>query len=269
MSSSRIVLPAVSFLVAVLSFPPFAAQAEVYGTSNSGRGAQWYLNDYGSILSGGRTVYGTNVDKIGNQYAGSGTKIGVVDEGIDDTHPDLSGQVSPSISYDPADGAGTGQEELDPKEPVPVPLGIQPDDPSQRHGTYVAGVIGAKNDTTGIVGVASNATLGSLYLRLGSNFRGTPDIQKVFAYIASSSIDVSNNSWGYTQSFADNPFSSSFVPVFAELKRGVEQGRGGLGHNWVFAAGNSRLQIVGDPRLPANTNEHGLNGSRYVINAAV
>lgn len=72
---------------------------------------------------------------------GTGKVVWVIDSGIDPNHPDLNVDMSRSKSFllrdtSPADAYG--------------------------HGTTVAGVIGAKNNTIGVVGVAANATLISL-----------------------------------------------------------------------------------------------------------
>jgi thermitase len=71
-----------------------------------------------------------------------GTKIGIVDTGIDQTHPELSGKVA-----DCADAVGGLLVE-----------GTCVDD--NMHGTHVAGTIAAKaNNATGVAGVAFNSNL--------------------------------------------------------------------------------------------------------------
>jgi subtilisin family serine protease len=56
---------------------------------------------------------------------GAGTKVAVLDTGVDDTHPDLQGKISDWAEFDE-----NGQ---------PV-SGSQPHD-SDRHGTHVAGTV--------------------------------------------------------------------------------------------------------------------------------
>ncbi|WP_026462968.1 S8 family serine peptidase [Adhaeribacter aquaticus] len=72
---------------------------------------------------------------------GAGKTAWVIDSGVDKNHSDLIVDEARSVSYIPgnfatADGYG--------------------------HGTMVAGVIGAKNNGSGIIGVAANATIVSL-----------------------------------------------------------------------------------------------------------
>ena len=74
--------------------------------------------------------------------------VGVMDSGIDASHPDLSGVVNTSLSIDCTRG------EAAPVSTVTDPLG---------HGTHVAGIIGAIGDNyTGVAGVNWNITLASL-----------------------------------------------------------------------------------------------------------
>lgn len=69
---------------------------------------------------------------------GQGVKVGIIDTGMDYTHPDLK-----------ANYVG-GYNALDPSK---TPL----DD--NGHGTHVAGIVGAVNDGAGVVGVAPKASL--------------------------------------------------------------------------------------------------------------
>ena len=69
---------------------------------------------------------------------GKGIKVAVVDTGIDYTHPDLSPNYRGGISFVPT--------ETDPRD-------------YNRHGTHVAGTIGAAINGTGVIGVAPSAYL--------------------------------------------------------------------------------------------------------------
>jgi hypothetical protein len=84
---------------------------------------------------------------------GAGTKVAVLDTGIDDTHPDLQGKVSDWAEFDE-----NGQ---------PV-SGSQPHD-SGRHGTHVAGTVAGGDASGQWIGVAPQARLAAgLVLRGGS-----------------------------------------------------------------------------------------------------
>jgi subtilisin len=81
-----------------------------------------------------------NVDKVG--YGdGIGKTAWIMDTGIDMHHPDLTVDQSRSRSF---------------------VEGVTSADDDNGHGTHVAGIIGAKNNSIGTLGVASGATLVSL-----------------------------------------------------------------------------------------------------------
>ncbi|CAL1706297.1 unnamed protein product [Somion occarium] len=101
----------------------------------------------------------TGVDKLHAQgITGSGVKIGIIDTGIDYTHPVLGGAIGPGHKIiggfdfvgDDYDGSNT---------PVPD---SDPLDQCNGHGTHVAGIIGADPDNAfNISGVAFGASLTS------------------------------------------------------------------------------------------------------------
>lgn len=79
-----------------------------------------------------------NASAAWDKTMGQGVKVGIIDTGMDYTHPDLK-----------ANYAG-GYNALDASQPPMDDNG---------HGTHVAGIIGAVNDGTGVVGVAPGASL--------------------------------------------------------------------------------------------------------------
>ncbi|CAE6487820.1 unnamed protein product [Rhizoctonia solani] len=97
----------------------------------------------------------TGVDKLHNEgYFGKGIKIGIIDSGVDYTHPSLGGKFGPGNKiiggYDFVGDAYTGQFDSPPPAPDDDPL-----DQCNGHGTHVAGIIGADpNNPWNISGVA-------------------------------------------------------------------------------------------------------------------
>jgi len=108
---------------------------------------------------------------------GEGSAIAVIDTGIDDSHPDLAGQV-----------AG-GFNALSPDRP-------QSWRDDEGHGTHVAGTIAAKRDGRGVVGVAPGAKLYAVKV-LDKNGSGRySDVIAGIEWAASRGIRIANMSLG-------------------------------------------------------------------------
>ncbi len=196
---------------------------------------QWHLRNTGQ--SGGMAGEDIRVTTVWDRFRGSGVVIGIVDDGLQSTHPDLSGRYVSALSYDfngndsnPAPGAG--------------------DD----HGTAVAGIAAATgNNGIGVSGVAPAASLAGLRLVAAS----TTDAQEATGLTyRMQEIDIYNNSWGPDDT-GDN-LEAPGPLTRAAFKNGVENGRGGLGSIYVWAAGNG---LEADD----NVNYDGYANSRYTI----
>lgn len=88
---------------------------------------------------------------------GAGVKVGVIDTGIDYTHPDLGGCFGPGCRVAVGtDFVGDEFNSSDPDRAEPVP----DDDPADcgGHGTHVAGIVGANGEVTG---AAPDVTFGA------------------------------------------------------------------------------------------------------------
>lgn len=113
-------------------------------------------------------------------YTGKGVKVAVVDTGIALRHEDLavSGGVS-YVSYTKSYG----------------------DD--HDHGTHVAGIIGAKNNSTGVVGVAPDAELYAVKVIGNNNSFITSDLIKGIEWAITNEMDIINLSL-YTYNYFDD-----------------------------------------------------------------
>jgi subtilisin family serine protease len=133
--------------------------------------------------------------------------VGIIDEGVQYTHPELAGQVWTN-PYDPIDGVDNdGNGYVDDvhgwdfdgnnREVYDGGSSGGTDD----HGTHVAGTIGAKNNGTGVVGVNWNVTMISCKF-LGRRGGTTANAVKAVDYLTDlknrhgMNIVASNNSWG-------------------------------------------------------------------------
>ncbi|MEX3816640.1 autotransporter domain-containing protein [Paraburkholderia sp. BR13439] len=142
-------------------------------------------------------------------FTGRGIKVGVLDSGVDTTHPELSG---PRIH--PVSTIGTYYEDgfqfYADDSTIPVKKGdvfnvpgSHVDDVNDSHGTEVSGAIGAARDGKGMQGVAFNA---DVYV---ANTNGTDDNREhgsnrldygyftaAYDALGKSGVRIVNQSWG-------------------------------------------------------------------------
>lgn len=194
---------------------------------------QWHLFNFGQ--TGGRQGIDANVVPAWEDYTGAGVVVGVWDDGIEYTHPDLDD------NYDASRHLILRGHEHD-----PFPASRQ-----SMHGTSVAGVIAAEANGRGTVGVAYDATL------VGVDIFYDPDVTDA-AFRQLDRFDVTNHSWGYVSAYAANVEDGSWSTFFAGWRHSVETGRDGLGTINVVAAGNSRL-------ANADSNDSGMTNMAQVI----
>lgn len=163
--------------------------------------------------------------------AGSGVVIGIVDNGVDLSHPDLSPALDNSLGYDWNDNDN---------DPSAEDHDIVFDGETYRreddHGTAVAGLAAARGDNRiGGAGSAPSATLAAMRLIAAP----TDDSEEAGAmYWRNDVISVKNNSWGpYDYEPDVSPAPSLWLSAVAE---GAASGRDGLGTLYFWAAGNGQ-----------------------------
>lgn len=199
-------------------------------------GLQWHLKNTGQ--SGGTAGIDINVTSVWDDYRGAGVSIGIIDDGFDLTHADLAANFDTTKDYDYRRGDATPMYES-----------------GDAHGTTVAGVIGADDNGIGMVGVAPDAKMSGLRVSFSSD-----STLAMFenALGAARNFDIVNNSWGFTSQFADDFTQSYMTNIKAAIEDAAINGRGGLGTNIVFSAGNGGT--AGD-----NVNYHNMQNSIFTI----
>ena len=174
-------------------------------------GCQWHLKNNDQFRnSGGHDI---RVEEVWPTYTGSGINVAVVDDGMHYWHEDLTGNVLTSFNhnYDP--------DLTDIYHPF------------EDHGTAVAGLIAAKDNSLGMRGVAPEAKIyGYNYLVVNTVANAADAMSRNAATTA-----ISNNSWGPEDSARPEP-----VPELWEtaVKNGVTNGYEGKGVFYAWAAGN-------------------------------
>ncbi|KAK1961996.1 subtilase [Colletotrichum sublineola] len=114
----------------------------------------------------------TQVDKLrADGFIGAGLRIGIVDTGVDYTHPALGGCFGPGCLVEYGyDLTGDSFNGTNAPEPDADPL-----DQCYGHGTHVAGIIAAMPNPMGFTGAAPGAKLG-MYRTFGCTGASTGDV---------------------------------------------------------------------------------------------
>ena len=174
-------------------------------------GCQWHLNNTNQFRSSaGQDI---RVEEVWPTYTGDGITVVVVDDGMHYTHEDLTDNVhAPSNhNYDP--------DQTDIYNYF------------EDHGTAVAGLIAAKDNSLGVRGVAPEATIyGYNYLVEQTDANEANAMSRNAATTA-----VSNNSWGPGD--YGRPQHATELWELA-VKDGVTNGYGGKGVFYAWAGGN-------------------------------
>ncbi|WP_424929586.1 S8 family serine peptidase [Amaricoccus tamworthensis] len=174
---------------------------------------QWYL-------SGDPGDPHLNLGGITEEYDGSGVTVGIWDEGIEYSHPDLK------QAYDKDLHVVIDGEVHNPK--------VKGSD--HGHGTAVAGIIAAADDGVGTVGIAPGATISMTdILSPRSNIRDKDSLYGL------SGFDVTNHSWGYIKAWeVGGGYRTWKKHLEKDLIESTTEGRDGLGTINVFSAGNEK-----------------------------
>lgn len=185
----------------------------------------WYLFNTGQ--SGGEHGLDMNVGAVWKSgFTGKGVVVCILDDGVDHTHPDLK------ENYDPK--ASTDLNDKSDKKGDPMP---DTSDIDNSHGTRCAGEIAAaaNNNVCG-VGVAYEANIGGIRILDGVV---TDSIEAEALLFRNDYIDIYSASWGPSDDGAtmEGPRRLSLEA----LRRGVKEGRRGLGSIFVWATGNGGM----------------------------
>ena len=179
-------------------------------------------NDSPLPSSGQKTPW--NIEQIGGfvDMSQSSKTAWILDTGVDLDHPDLNIDRQRSRSFVP-------------ESPSLVD--------AMSHGTHVAGIIGAKNNDFGVVGVAAGIRIVSVKVIYQGTRDPSGNITRGLEYVLSdvASGDVVNMSYGFEASVSSGQY---------EKMRKLIQQIADKGAYVVFAAGNSSRDMAKPPLAP-------------------
>lgn len=112
-------------------------------------------------------VQAANTHQLG--FTGKGIKIGIIDSGVDRKHPDLD--IAGGISF------------------VGLPNEYHDDN---GHGTHVAGIIAARDNDIGIIGVAPEAELYAIKVMGNDGLGNNSDVVKGIEWAIENKLDIIN-----------------------------------------------------------------------------
>lgn len=243
------VLKVLRALPGVLSAEPMLARQQkrklipndtLFSYNAANPGYQWHLRNTGQLP--GTLGIDVNVTTVWDSYTGLGIRMGIVDDGLEVAHPDLSPNADTVNDHDWNDAT--------PDDPTGNPS-------SDTHGTACAGVAGASGSNgLGVSGAAPNAMLVGLRLIAGSI--SDADEAEALSW-KNNIIQLYSNSWGPSDDGSDLRDAGPLVKQ--ALANGATTGRDGKGSIWLWAAGNG-----GD--VQDNSNYDGYANSIYTIAVA-
>ena len=173
-------------------------------------GCQWHLDNDGD--NEGTPGNDINLGDVWQTTRGEGVNVAIIDQTVESDHEDLTENWNADLSHDYRYSADTLSD--------------------QDHGTAVAGIVAARDNGEGIIGVAPRASIVGYNLLSGNSSLATA----LDAFTRNmEDIAVSNNSWGHL--YGSYLMASQ---LWTEaLKAGATRGMDGKGIFYVFAAGNS------------------------------
>lgn len=194
---------------------------------------QWHLK------ARGEEPAGTNVRAVWPTTKGAGIVVGIVDDGLQHTHPDLAPNYMGDLSWD------FNGNDADPSPDIIA---------GDFHGTAVAGIAAARGDNG--IGGSGAAPLASLAgLRLIGSPVSDAQIAAALAH-QRDAIHILSNSWGPPDN--GSTLSGPGALALTAIETAIVQGRSGKGRVFLWAAGNGLTR-------DDNCNFNGFANNRFVM----
>ncbi|GGV51833.1 peptidase S8 [Streptomyces longisporoflavus] len=164
--------------------------------------------------------------------------VGVIDTGVDDTHPDLAPNFSSSQSASCVGGKADTS-----------PGAWRPEKPEHYHGTHVAGEIAAARNDVGVAGVAPGVQVAGIKVADPVSELFFPEsVVCAFVFAADKGIEITNNSYyvdPWLYNCMDDPDQRAIVDAVNRAQL-YAQKKGTLN---LASAGNSNHDLASDEIL--------------------
>lgn len=170
---------------------------------------QEYKDSWGVTRIGGNAAVAAGI-------TGAGIKVAILDSGIDYNHPDLKDNYKGGYNF-----------AYDNDDPY--------DDGYISHGTHIAGIIGARNNGTGVVGVAPEVSLYAVKVLGGMVMGDLSDILAGMEWAISNNMNIINLSIG--------------APIDSEAFKDVCDRAYQAGIIVVAASGNTHSNLIEVPAV--------------------
>lgn len=218
------------FVVHALLTPNDPSYAQLYGLHNTGQ-------------TGGTADADIDAPEAWEITTGSrNVRVGIIDTGIDYTHPDLAANIWTNPGEIPGNGIDDdGNGYVDDFRGWDFVNNDNDPMDDHYHGTHCAGTIGAVGgNALGVVGVAHQVSLVGLKFLSATGSGTTSDAVEAVAYATGIGLDLTSNSWGgggYSQALYDAISAANTA-----------------GQLFIAAAGNSSANTDASVNYPSGYN---------------
>ncbi|MFE5715208.1 S8 family serine peptidase [Streptomyces sp. NPDC056501] len=178
--------------------------------------------------------------------------VGVIDTGVDDTHPDLAPNFDAKASANCVSG-----------KPDTTAGSWRPNPGESDHGTHVAGTIAAAKNGVGITGVAPGVKVSGIKVSTPDGFFYTEAVVCGFVWAAEHGVDITNNSY-YTDPWMfackNDEDQKALIEAVTRATRYAER----KGTVNVAAAGNSKFDLAADSIVDNSSPNDTTPGDRVI-----
>lgn len=213
-----------------------------------------------------RMIGATPEGSYARQQGNRAVRVGIMDTGIDASHPDIAPNFDRGLSrnFTVDDPTVDGPCESDPDGSCEDPADVDEND----HGTHVASTIGSPLNGIGIAGVAPRVGLVNLRAGQDSGYFFLGPTLDALTYAADNGIDVVNMSfyidpWLFncTANPADSPAEQREQRlIITATQRAIDYARA-HGVTTISSAGNGHTDL-GDPRTDETSPDYPPGGER-------